>query len=119
MSSPIKIYLSDRAPKTILEEEWPILISTPASNKAQDLIVRVESAPPTGFRRAVVYGQVGAGLAELPGAGLYSGLVVSTSAGPAGFLDQIAAALFSVGSDIGMDVKQVWPLVQSLEAHAL
>ena len=122
MSSPtadfITIYLTNRAPKLLREEEWPILVSTPESNKAQDLIVRVHKGASSGLL-AVVYGQKGAGISEIPGAGDYAGQYIDCTGNQADFMDYIASALFEVGGRLGMSTKQVWILVQQLEAFPL
>lgn len=115
--STITIYLTDRAPKSILEEEWPVLVRTAESARAVDLIVRTKDG--VGRREVLVYGQKGAGIAEVPGAGIYAGIQVLCGDEGGDHNDVVASSMFKVGRELGIDVKTVWSLVQQLPAAAL
>lgn len=108
MATLTTIYLTNYAPKTIVEEEWPVVVRTPDSARAIDLIARRRG------KDIVVYGQKGAGISEIPGAGIYAG-THATNAND----DMLATCLFQIGRELNIDVKTVWALVQQLDASPL
>lgn len=113
MSTPTTIHLTNCAPKTIVEEDWPVLVRTPDSARAVDLIVRTGTTG-AGLRAAIVYGQKGAGISEIPGAGMYAGTYVTNVDN-----DMIASCMFQIGRELNIDIKTVWALVQQLPATPL
>jgi hypothetical protein len=116
----LTIYLSERAPKTIVEEQWPLLLSTPGTGLS--LQVRtygpLQEDPDFPHRscwdKAVVYATRGVGGLGIEGAGDYVGYELETPRP-----DDIAAHIFYVGKEIGMSRPQCWALVQQLPTQSL
>jgi len=116
----ITLYLSNRAPKTLVEEQWPLLLSTPGTG----LSLQVRTYGPlhmdhdyphqSCWDRAVVYATRGVGGLGIEGAGDYVGHELQ-SPKP----DDIAEMIFYVGGEIGMSRPQCWALVQQLPTQPL
>jgi hypothetical protein len=110
----ITIYLTNLCPKTINTDEWPILVRSPAGDLSTDLIVRTRPNESSPHKDAVIYGQRGAGVTGIAGAGIFSGYHFIGAS-----MDLIASAMFTVGKELGMDLKAVWAIVQQLPAEPL
>jgi hypothetical protein len=111
----ISILLTASAPKTLDTDEWPILLQTPESNAAaQLLVIRVNGT------RAVVYGHTGAGTG-VSGAGIFAGQAVGIEGSPGGGdnYDGVAAAIFSVGEALNINKRLLWTLIGELPVREL
>lgn len=110
----ITVLLSNSAPKTLDTDEWPVLVETPeAEAAAQLLMVRVNG------QRAVVYGNRGAGIG-VACAGTFSGQLVTVEGRTeAQNYDQVATAIFAVGTELKIDKQLLWSLISKLPSMEL